>query len=168
MTIEMRWGIPELDQEIAMTRIPNFILEYAAELTVTPQELAMIIHLAAFRYESPKGVSKPSIMTIATLLGYTDDKQVRRMIRRLEDAKLLQVTRTTGQTSIYDFKGLSQKCLDIFRERGLPSKGVGGLPSRGGVGLPSKGVEEGKVKERKSKKLSAPVGPDVRRRFRRT
>lgn len=155
MSMELRWGIPELDNPIGMTPIPNFVLEYAASFGVTPQEMTMIVHLASFKYESSKSQgSKPAVDTIAKLMGYTDDKQVRRMIARLEKALLLKVIRTKGETSIYDFSALTQKCWQSYLTGGLPSKGVS--PFKGEGVSPSKGSEEEELKEEKTNTL--PVG----------
>jgi len=108
--IDFRWGIPAIDS--GFTTIPNFLLRHYAELGVTPQEFALVIHLASYHYNSPRGQACPSVGTLAKEMGFST-RYVQIIIRSLEKKGYLQVTARPGKSSVYSMQGLSLACLKI-------------------------------------------------------
>jgi hypothetical protein len=96
-----RWGIPVLDN-LPYTILYHFLLDHYAELGVDPLEMMFIIHLSQFRHETPDGKAAPGLATIAALMGYKDEQQVRRIKHRLMAKGLLRVTPQSGFPDVYD------------------------------------------------------------------
>ena len=108
--IDYRWGIPALDS--GFTTIPNFIIRHYAELGVSPTEFTLIVHLASYKYDSPRGQARPALSTIARQMGRST-RQIFRVCASLERKGFLKVTPRNGQTSVYDFQGLALACLEL-------------------------------------------------------
>jgi len=68
-------------------------------------EMAFVIHLLRYHYESPKGESRPSLGTIAAKMGISR-VQAFRYKNALEKGGLIEVTYRDHATSIYHFHGL--------------------------------------------------------------
>lgn len=109
-----RWGIPWLDA--GFVQVPDFFFDTYADLGVLPSEFAFILHLARYKYESPRGQSRPSLVTIAKQMGYTV-RGVQKLRARLEDKGLLIVTEVRGRPSVYDFQNFALACM---RKAGTP------------------------------------------------
>lgn len=109
-----RWGIPWLDG--GYTTIPNFMIRRYAEVGVNRSEFLVIIHLAAYRYESANGQASPSLETVARQMGYKDSETVRHHIRSLEAKGMLTRHLRAGDTSVYDLAGFSRKVLAAHLE----------------------------------------------------
>ena len=109
-----RWGIPWLDG--GYTTIPNFMIRHYAEVGVSRSEFLVIIHLAAYHYESAGGQASPSLETVAKEMGYSDSETVRHHIRNLEAKGMLTRHLRTGDTSVYDLAGFSRKVLAAWLE----------------------------------------------------
>ena len=108
--IDYRWGIPALDS--GFTTIPNFIIRHYAELGVTRSEFTFIVHLASYKFDSPKGQASPALQTIASQMGLKL-RQARYIRASLEKKGFLKVTERSGRTSVYDFQGLALACLEL-------------------------------------------------------
>lgn len=103
-----RWGIPWLDGGYMM--VPNFFFSHYVELGVTRPEFLFVLHLARYRFESQRGVSRPSLQAVAKEMGY-GRRQVQRMVGSLESKGWLVVTECPGKPSEYDFEGLARALL---------------------------------------------------------
>jgi len=108
--IDFRWGIPALDS--GFTTIPNFVIRNYSKLGVTYAEFAFVMHLASYKFDSPRGQSSPSLQTIAAQMGLSV-RQVQRLRAGLEKTGYLQVTTRPGRTSVYDFQRLALACLEL-------------------------------------------------------
>jgi hypothetical protein len=104
-----RWGVPVLDDR-HYGEVPGFILRNYSEAGVTVVEMMVVIHLSAYRFDTPTGAAKPSLTTIAEQMGYNNDRQVRRIVSNLKRKKMLKVIQHNGKTSEYVFTGLSRAC----------------------------------------------------------
>lgn len=114
-----RWGIPVLDEAMSYVPIYRFMLRNYARAGVTREEFLCITHLADYRYESEKGESRPSLMTIADQMGYKNEQSVRNLIKSLEKKSMVEVVRRPGKTSIYDFSGFAKLVLELY-SKSLP------------------------------------------------
>jgi len=107
-----RWGVSWLD-DTGWISVPGFIKRHYAQVGVKPIEMMLICHLSSYRFESARGESKPSLVTVSIEMGYKSDSQVRAMVRRLKKLGLLTVTHVSGETNIYEFKGLAMRCMEL-------------------------------------------------------
>lgn len=163
-TFDFRWGVAWLDKaREGGADVPGFVLRNYHKLGITPQEMMLIIHLAAYHYNSPKGKARPSLKTIAELMGYKKDDSVRRMVLALEERGLVAVTRDPGTMSTYDFKPLATKCLeldaesDVSDEKEVPHSS--GVPHSDGREVPHHSGDEDqeyKTKKERSKPVQKP------------
>lgn len=110
-----RWGVPWLDDK-GYIEIPGFIKRNYAKLGVKPVEMMLIAHLSSYKYDTPKGQARPSLKTIAAEMGYQQDNQVRKMVKRLAENDILTVTEVPGYEHIYNFKNLAEKCMQLELE----------------------------------------------------
>ncbi len=108
--VDFRWGIPALDS--GFTTIPNFVIRHYAELGVTPTEFAFVMHLASYKFDSPKGQASPALQTIAGQMGKSI-RQTQYIRASLERKGFLQVSMREGRTSVYDFQKLALACLEL-------------------------------------------------------
>ncbi len=137
--IDFRWGCDIEDKSRnGGTTIPGYVLRHYHELGVTAAQMMLITHLSAYHFNSANGQSRPSLKTIAELMGYKKDNGVRKMIKDLETASLVNVTRVPGRNSIYDFGELSRRCLAL--DKVSPSEGV--PPESGRSVSPNLGDED--------------------------
>lgn len=134
-----RWGIPWLDA--SYLQIPNFFFDHYHELDVSPSEFAFILHLARYKFESPRGRARPSLATVAKEMGYTrrgvrkirrslEEKtgedpeaaegQVQEIKESLENRGLLIVTEIPGRPSDYNFENFARACLRRAQGVGTP------------------------------------------------
>ena len=89
---------------------------------VSMQDLMFVVHIMAFKYDSPDAKAKPGLQTIADYAGLNINN-VRRIKRRLMDYGLLSVEKNEGFPDIYNFGGLHDQCVRL--ESGLsPIEGV--------------------------------------------
>jgi len=95
------WGMDNL-ADLGYVPLYQFMLRTYAELGLSRQEMLCIIHLASYHYNSPLGESRPSLATVAMQMGYAHKQRVWEIIAKLEERKLLTVTRRPGFTSIYN------------------------------------------------------------------
>jgi len=109
-----RWGIPVLDN-LPFTVIYHFLLDHYAELGVDPLEMMFIIHLSQFRHETPSGQATPGLPTLARLMGYKDEQQVRRIKHRLEAKGLLRVTARPGLPDVYDVAPFAAAAFHLWQ-----------------------------------------------------
>lgn len=103
-----RWGIPWLDRGYMI--VPNFFFRHYVEVGVTRPEFLFVLHLAAYRFESERGVARPSLRKVAEEMGYKK-RQVQRIVKTLKDKKWLVVTERPGKASEYNFEALARALL---------------------------------------------------------
>ena len=105
-----RWGIPWLDA--GFVQIPSFFFRHYAEAGISCEEFAFVLHLANYKFESPRGQSSPSLETIAKQMGL-DVRTIQRLRASLEDKGLLIVEPRPGQTNVYSFENLARRLLQL-------------------------------------------------------
>lgn len=110
--IDFRWGIPALDS--GFTVIPNYLFRYYSSIGVTHVEFTFILHLASYKHNSPKGLSCPSLTTIAVEMGIST-RQTQRIRSSLEEDGYLEVTTRPGKTNVYSVQGLALACLELSK-----------------------------------------------------
>lgn len=103
-----RWGIPWLDT--GFLQVPNFFFDRYLEVGLTRPEFLFVLHLARYKFDSQRGVAKPSLGKVGQQMGYSR-RQVRRIVRSLEDKKWLVVTERPGKASEYNFEALARALL---------------------------------------------------------
>lgn len=176
---DFKWGIPHLDDDDGFTYVPGFILRHYAALDVSPTEMMFIIHLSSFRYNTAAGKAKPSLVTVAGLMGYKRDESVRQIVRSLKAKQFLVVTEHPGRPSEYNFRGLTERCLleelkqkhepegpinagDPPQESGTPpSQDFGGHPPKIlGAKNNKQDIEEQESKDSAADAASTPVTAD--------
>jgi hypothetical protein len=174
MSIDFRWGLDDLDESMKNgTHIPGFVLNHYAEVGVAIQEMMLIIHLSAYHFNSARGKSAPSLTTVAHLMGYAKDDSARKLVKSLQDKKLLTVERHAGKPSEYNFRALTTACMaleksptamgDLNNQTEQPSHPSGGptpplqwgTPSHPSGGHKNK-KEERESQERESIALTSP------------
>lgn len=142
-----RWGIPWLD--IGFVQVPNFFFKRYTELGISGTEFRFILHLAVYRFESPRGKACPALGTIAKQMGLSR-RRVRALRASLEQAGWLTVRQRVGDTSLYDFQAFAlaaQRREEMaLRAASLPEGGVGSqdpeggrIPGSGGGRIPGSG-----------------------------
>ena len=109
-TFSFRWGIPWLDQ--GFTQIPSFFFRRYAQAGITAEEFLFVLHLANYKYESPRGQSSPSLETIAAQMGYST-RTGQRLRAQLEEKAMLIVTPRPGDTNIYSFENMARRLLQL-------------------------------------------------------
>lgn len=103
---------------------------------VTAKDAYLYGLLARYRGRGPDGECRPSIHTLAAVLR-TDDRDVRRRLRKLEHAGLLMATSRPGQPNLYTFL-LCDSLMSPGRSApGIESPGVQPPASRDQPGVPS-------------------------------
>ena len=107
MSYSFRWGVPVLDE--GNTEIPNLFFRRYAKFVTGPEWL-FILHLATYKYESPKGECRPSLLTIAKEMDLHVNT-VRGYKKSLVDKGFLQVSPRPGRPNLYDFSALSKAML---------------------------------------------------------
>jgi DNA-binding MarR family transcriptional regulator len=154
-TISFRWGIPELDHGNVL--IPEPILLHHTELGVTGNLFVLVVHLAAFRYESARGVSCPSYQTLAKRLGLTR-RRVMGLVEQLEDAGLLIVTRNNVyHSNEFSLEPFARACWDKYKASSSETgfTGEGNFTSeKNGTGVVKLASPE-EQEEKKNKKSSS-------------
>jgi hypothetical protein len=114
--ISFRWGV-RIPRELRSGEfLYQFMLRSYAALGVSPQEFALILHLSAYHYESPRGRACPSIATVATEMG-KGTRTVGRMISALVSRGLLLVERHLGWVSTYNARPFAERCLQLWTNR---------------------------------------------------
>jgi hypothetical protein len=126
-TFSFRWGIDILDS--GTTSIPNFILEvyHCVEwvddegnegIGISNTEAMFIIHLASFKYESPKGKARPSLTgTLKERMGYASNQGVINVKDSLVKKGLLKITERPGLPHEYNFEGFSRAAVAARQRR---------------------------------------------------
>lgn len=120
-----RWGVPWLD--MGFLQVPNCFFKRYAELGISKDEYLFVLHLAVYKYESPRGVAQPSLGTIARQMGISK-RQVQRLRASLEDGGWLTVRLRPGETSLYDFQAFALAMMrleEVALRRRLPNPGPG-------------------------------------------
>jgi len=114
--------------ELGFVQVYNFMLRTYAKLGVTVQEMMCLMHLASYHYNSPQGVSRPSLSTIAEEMGYSDKSTVSRLVGSLEKKGMLIVTRNPGYTSLYDASPFASLAIDEWNgRRSVDLQATGGV-----------------------------------------
>lgn len=153
---DYRWGIPALDS--GFTMIPNFVLRHYAEVGVSRPEFLFILHLASYKFDSPKGQASPALETIAAQMDYKV-RQVQRIRASLEEKGMLKVWERPGTTSVYDFQGLALACLELEKKETSNDTGVTqdtpGVSPRTPLGVSPRTPEEQEEKKKKQQQQTA-------------
>lgn len=159
---DFRWGVPAIDRaREGGSDVPGFVLRNYHKLGITPTEMMLIIHLSAYHYNSEKGVARPSLKTIAAMMGFKKDASVRNHLKSLEKRGHVVVKRPKGKCSVYDFRPLSARCLSL--EQGGAESPIDivphpdGVPHEKGRLVPHSDGDEDK--ELKKKNLKATADP---------
>ena len=114
MGFSFRWGVSFLDATVkGGVQVPGFIMRNYAKVGIKPADMMLVLHLAAYHYETPNGKSSPSLNTVANDMGYGNSAQVRKIVKRLEDDGFLVVERRPGDTNIYDASPIARACLEL-------------------------------------------------------
>ncbi|MFC2094947.1 helix-turn-helix domain-containing protein [Candidatus Bipolaricaulota bacterium] len=118
--ISFRWGIPELDRGNVM--IPEPICRFHGEVGVKANYFVLIVQLAAFKYESRRGKSKPSLSTIAERMGVSR-RRVIELVKKLEDDGWLTVRRKDTDygdpdNNEYSFEPFAKACWALYQGGG--------------------------------------------------
>jgi len=105
--IEARWGEPALSQ--GFTAIPNVLLRYCNELELDSLDLAIVMHLASYWWDSGR-LPHPSKGRIAMALN-VDPRTVQRRIKAMEERghikrKARRSRAGDNDTNEYDLSGL--------------------------------------------------------------
>lgn len=114
-----RWS-PALTEH-GYSDVPRAFLLFYPELGVTPLEAILLLNLVAFKNIKTGDMPYPSVKTLAARLG-SDERQVRRMLKSLQDKKLLvRVHRPrpgrSHRTNQYDVRPLVERLEELCRER---------------------------------------------------
>lgn len=110
--IDFRWGIPELDS--GFTVVPNYLFRHYSSIGVTHVEFTFILHLASYKHNSPRGLSCPSLTTIAVEMGIST-RQAQRIRGSLEENGYLEVTARPGKTNVYSVQAFALACLELSK-----------------------------------------------------
>jgi len=113
-TFSFRWGIDILDE--GFTSFPNHFWKVYSQV-LDRQEWLFVCHLATYKYDSPEGECRPSLVTIAEQMGYKDIRSVQKIRASLQDKGLLTVVYRTGRTSLYDFSVLAHQLQALSVEQ---------------------------------------------------
>ncbi|NVM57599.1 MAG: helix-turn-helix domain-containing protein [Desulfobacterales bacterium] len=105
-----RWGIPWLDW--AYLQVPSFFFERYAQAGLTRMEFLFVLHLARYKFESVRGQSAPSLVTVSREMGYSV-RQVQRLRSSLEEKGFLIVGARLGRPSVYSFENLARRLLQL-------------------------------------------------------
>ncbi len=157
--------------KLPYTILYHFLLDHYAELGVDPLEMMLIIHLSQFRHETPDGKASPGLATIAALMGYKDEQQVRRIKHRLMEKGLLRVTPQSGFPDVYDVAPFAAAAWHLWEaehrpfpveintpiqnDRGIES--VSSTPIQSDRGPLSDGTGEKEEKEKTKENKDGPV-----------
>jgi AraC-like DNA-binding protein len=145
--VSFTWGLSELD-DIGYVQVFNFMLRSYAALGVSRAEMLLIIHLASYKYNTENGKSCPSMNTIAAEMGYEDRATVLRLVKSLEEKKMLWITRTPGFPHEYNAKPFASKTLKLWLEtRGCDEKVTGGVTKKSQGGVTKKSHEEKEIEK---------------------
>lgn len=125
---QSRWGDSELDDK-GYLYIPGWIMRHYHKVKnkdgetvgLTPNEFTFLSHVMCFKYDVPSAQAKPSLETIAKLIG-RHVSNIRKWKQSLEDKGLLKVTYVDGMPSIYDFAELVKQCRQFESEITTPSE----------------------------------------------
>ena len=116
---DFRWGIPALDDK-GYTFIPGYILRNYAKMNIKPAHMMFIAHLSSYKYNTPNSEARPSLRTIADLMGFKSEQAVRDIIAKLISGGVLTVFENPGRPNLYDFSVLSARCLVLDKENLTP------------------------------------------------
>jgi len=114
-SFSFRWNISIPDAAKGFVSVPCFVLRDYIQAGVTRQEFLVIIHLAARHFETKKGQSSPSLQTIAQEMGYSV-RGLQKVVHRLEQKGMVNITERPGRTSVYDFSPLARACLALWQQ----------------------------------------------------
>jgi len=154
--VSFRWGIPELDH--GNVWIPEPVYRFHGPLGVKGNYFVLIVHLAAFKYESRRGKAMPSLSTIAERMGLSR-RRIIELVQKLESDGWLKVKRQPTvhgdpDNNEYNFEPFAKACWALYTEGGEESRTTPGEESRTTVvkdsALPTK-EEEHKNKKSKNK-----------------
>ena len=125
----LRWGCPTSDD--GFVQVPNFVLRQYAKVGLTGQEFLVILHLAAYRYETPGSTSFPAVATLASEMGCSE-RYIQRLLTRLEKKGMVRRHYREGRTTVYDVSGYAEAARTSWVQgRGEPQFtpcGLGGEP----------------------------------------
>ncbi len=161
------WGMAQdLLNQLGYVQVTGFMLDAYTQLGLTRQEFLCIIHLARFHYNSPKGESRPGVANIAQKMGYGHPNSVYRLVKSLENKKMLLVNRTSGKASIYNAGPFAQASFDLWRQSNIPVLGSKEATPTSQCETPphSSVTEEKEEAKEKRKKNISPTGerkPDL-------
>jgi len=110
------WGVDYLDK-MGYVQLYNHMLRNYSALGLERPEMLCLIHLASYRYNSPRGESKPGIARIAEEMNYSE-RTVMRLIQSLEGKGMLRVTRRAGLTSLYDATPFAEASFQLWVQHG--------------------------------------------------
>jgi hypothetical protein len=115
------WGMAQKAlEELGYVQIYGFMLNSYAELGLTRDEFLCLTHLASYHYNSAKGESRPSLVTITKLMGYAHPNSVRRLVKSLESKKMIKITRNPGYASTYDASPFAGAALKLWLQKQDP------------------------------------------------
>jgi hypothetical protein len=120
--VDFRWGLPELDkEEESYVKVYDFMLEHYAEAGLSRDEFLLILHLAKYHFNTPKGKSRPSLESIAKYMGYAHINSVRRLVQSLERKGLLSIQHIDGKPSVYNVHGFAAKMRQLQHAKCSPT-----------------------------------------------
>lgn len=157
-----RWGLSILDDYRYLT-IPGFIMRNWAKF-VSVQEWVFIQQVMSFKYDSENGAAMPSLETISLEMGYKTTRTVQKQKSELIKRGLMTEIIRPGETSIYEFQGFAEKCLQA--EQGMKNnsgvKDFSGVKNNSGVGVKNFSPEDIEEKnEKKEKEITLSSSDDA-------
>jgi hypothetical protein len=93
------------------TPVPTAFLEHYTELSITPSEAMLLVHLASFKWTSEAPF--PALPRLARMMGCTV-RYVRKMCASLESVGYLTRTQRKGTSNLFHLNGLFAKLEDII------------------------------------------------------
>lgn len=151
------WGLSDLD-DLGFVQVYQFMLRSYAQLGITRQEMLVIIHLASYRYNSPKGESRPSLQTIADEMGYGHKNRVSELVNSLSEKKMLIIEQVPGQPSVYNMAPFAYAAMAIWIKSVTEKRDPGITEKRDGGSRKNVTKEEEPKKKKKAEQLPSPVG----------
>lgn len=106
----------------------NLVIKRGQVIGLGMVDIMFVIHVMAFKYDSPEGKAEPGLPTIAEYAGI-HITSIRRIKQRLEEYGLMTTIPQPGRPDVYNFKPLHSQCVRL-QEGKSPIEGVETTPRK--------------------------------------
>ena len=96
------------------TAVPNALLQYYAELNLTPTEFLILVNIESYRWDANR-LAYPSVETLAQRTGLNERTVTRNITSLQNEREVLTRYRRKGNSNEYSLEPLLFRLIDLIR-----------------------------------------------------